>query len=190
MTSKRKLLAMAFLAAAALAFAPAQAGNPIKGWWTQDGTAKDYDFGTEHVDGAQGQKSAYIKCIVSDPKNYGGMSQGVSASKYVGKRVRLSAMLKTKDADSANLWLRMDGPDNKMLNFNNMNERPVTGTTGWKRYDIVLDVPKDTQRIVYGYFLVRKGEAWADNFKLETVSKEVPVSSNYPDQPVNTDFEQ
>jgi hypothetical protein len=190
---------MAFLAAAALAFAPAQAGNPIKGWWTQDGTAKDYDFGTEHVDGGQGQKSAYIKCIVSDPKNYGGMSQGISASKYVGKRVRLSAMMKTKNAGSAQLWLRMDapnqsntngGPSRKVLNFNNMNDRPVQGTTDWKRYDIVLDVPPETQMIAFGYFLVGKGEAWADSFKLETVSKDVPVSSNYPDQPVNTDFEQ
>lgn len=192
MTPKRHFATMSLLAA--LAFAPAVAEDQVKGWWTKDGTYQDYDFGTEHVDGGQGQKSAFIKCIVPAPKNFGGMSQGVNPMPYRGKRVRLSAMLKTKDADGAALWLRMDGSDNKALNFSNMNDRMVKGTTGWKRYDIVLDVPPETLRVVYGYFVLGKGEAWADSFKLETVGKDVPVSAtgveSLPDKPVNANFEE
>ncbi|MBU6296945.1 MAG: hypothetical protein KJS68_01770, partial [Alphaproteobacteria bacterium] len=142
MTSKISRLAAAFLMTLALAMTAAYASEPIKGWWEAGGAPQDYDFGTEHVDGAPSQKSAFIKCIVAAPQKWGTLSQAVSATPYLGKRVRLSAMLKTQDADSAQLWLQVQGSGNKMLSFDNMNDRPVKGTTDWKRYDAVLDVPK------------------------------------------------
>lgn len=188
MTSRISHLVVAFLITSAMA--PVYASTPIKGWWETGGAPQDYDFGTEHVDGAPEQKSAFIKSIVPAPQKYGTLSQVISAEPYLGKRVRLSAMLKTKDADSAQLWLQMQGPDNKMLSFYNMSDRPVRGTTDWKRYDAVLDVPKETQKIFFGYFLMGRGEAWADEFKIEAVGNDVPVSSQYLGKPANLDFAQ
>ena len=190
MTSKINLLVATFMLTSALAMPPVHASTPIKGWWEAGGAPQDYDFGTEHVDGAPDQKSAFIKSIVPAPQKWGTLSQAISAASYLGKRVRLSAMLKTKDADSAQLWLQMQGHGNKMLSFYNMSDRPVKGTTDWKRYDAVLDVPKDTEKIFFGYFLAGKGEAWADDFKIETVDNEIPVSNQYPDKPANLDFKQ
>ncbi|MDE1987178.1 MAG: hypothetical protein KGJ28_11605 [Alphaproteobacteria bacterium] len=194
MTSKIGRLAAAFLITSALAMTAAYASEPIKGWWEAGGAPQDYDFGTEHVDGAPSQKSAFIKWIGPKSNSWGTLSQATSAAPYLGKRVRLSVMIKTKDADSAQLWLQMQGPGNKMLGFYNMDDRPVKGTTDWKRYDAVLDVPKDTQEIYFGYFLKGKGEAWADNVKIEAVGDEVPVSTQYPnkypDKPANMDFKE
>ncbi len=194
MTSKINHFGAAFLMISALAIAPADAAGRIADWYTDGGAPQDYDFGTEHVDGAPAEKSAFIKCIVPSPspKSYGDLSQGISAMQYRGKRVRLSAMIKTKDADSAHLWMRMDGSDRKVLSFYNMDDRPVKGTTDWKRYDIVLDVPQETQVIAYGYFLAGKGEAWADDFKIEAVGDDVPISSfeQFHKVPVNMDFKE
>ena len=191
MTSKRKLMALTFLAVSALALSSAHAAGQIKGWWTNQ--TQDYDFGVEHVDGAPSEKSAFIKKIASAPDGYGTLSQGISAEQYRGKHVRLSAMLKSKDADGVQFFLRIDGSEEKVLAFRNLGDAPVKGTTEWKRYDIVLDVPKEAQAISYGYYLLGKGEAWADSFKIEVVGNDVPVSTpepNLPDKPMNGDFEQ
>ena len=194
MTSRTNHIAAAFLLISILGMSAAHAGGQVKGWWTAGSAPQDYDFGTEHVSGGQGQKSAFIKCIAADPKGFGTLSQAISATQYRGKRVRLSAMMKAKDAESAQLWLRMDGSDQKVLNFYNMNDKPVKGTTEWKRYEIVLDVPQESLAIFYGYFVQGKGEAWADSFKIETVGNDVPVSkftgAGYSDKPVNAGFEE
>ena len=87
----------------------------------------------------------------------------------------------------------MDGPDKEMLGFYNMDDRPVTGTTDWKRYDVVLDVPEKTVAIAFGFFLNGKGEVWANDFKLEGVAKVVPLSEmpskhQLSKAPVNLNF--
>ena len=91
------------------------------------------------------------------------------------------------------MWMRVDGPDRKISSFDNMDSRPVTGTTGWTRYEIVLDVPSDSVDIAFGFFLAQGGTVWGDNFKLEKVESTVPVTSaeppGRPKMPVNTDFE-
>jgi len=53
---------------------------------------------------------------------------------------------------SAGFWLRIDGKENpkQQLGFDNMNNRPVKGTTDWKLYQIVLDVPENSGLINFG----------------------------------------
>ena len=72
-----------------------------------------------------------------------------------------------------------------------MDDHPVTGTTDWTRYDVVLDVPQNSTGICYGFFLQGgKGEAWADNLRLEPVGPDVPVSRMLPPStPVNLGFD-
>ena len=38
-------------------------------------------------------------------------------------------------AAAAQLWMRLDG-EQKTLGFDNMDDRAVTGTTGWQKYEI------------------------------------------------------
>jgi hypothetical protein len=92
------------------------------------------------------------------------------------------------------MWMRVDGPDRKVLSFDNMGDRPVTGSTGWTRYEIVLDVPPDSVDIAFGFLLTQGGTVWGDNFKLEKVDSTVPVTAPSPPAvkpkgPVNADFE-
>ena len=89
----------------------------------------------------------------------------------------MSAYVKTENVtDWVGLWMRIDGPDKTMLRFDNMQNRPINGTTDWEKYDIVLDVPKNSIGLFYGILMKGKGQAWMDGLKLELVSKEFQVT--------------
>ena len=193
MNSRHRLL-QGVLLAALLAAAPA-IGGPFKGWLVTGSKPAEYDFGKEHVTGSAGAYSAFIHARLATPTGFGTLMQEIAADNYQGKRLRLSARLKTADANRAQLWLRIDGTDrSKSLAFYNMDDRAVTGTTDWKRYDLVLDVPQNAVGVAFGFFLDGKGEAWADDFKLEIVDNSVPVSvqpsPSLPKDPVNLNFDQ
>lgn len=195
MNVRRRFL-KAGLLAAGLAVTPLAAqAEPIKGWFVTGSAPTEYDFGKQHVDGSAGANSAFIRAKAAKPSGFGTLMQEIGADNYRGKRMRLSARMKTADALRAQLWMRIDGPDRgKMLGFYNMDDRPVTGSTDWKRYDVVLDVPDNAVGVAFGFFLSGKGEAWADDFKLEIVDNSVPVSFQPPPplskEPTNLNFDQ
>lgn len=160
--------------------------------WYKNGTApNDYDIGSQAGDRHAGDKNAFIRAK-QDTSGFGSLMQTINAQAYRGKRLRFSGWLKANDANKAGLWMRVDGGDKKSVGFDNMDDRPVTGTQAWKRYDIVLDVPQDAADIAFGFLLVGKGEVLADDFKIEEVGKDVPVTGSkgghLPDAPVNLDF--
>lgn len=170
------------------AFADNTTSPPPKGWIVTGSAPQQFVFGSEKC--ANG-KCAFIKSKTDTPNGFGTLMQEIYADHYIGKRLRLSALLKTAGANHAQLWMRMDGADGKMLGFYNMDDRPVTGTTDWKRYSLVLDVPEGTTLIAFGMFLDGKGEMWAEDFRLDPVSKNVPVSSTpLSKAPLNMNFEQ
>lgn len=179
------LVVLAGLALSASAAAPA-------GWMIAGSTPKDYDFGTE-VQTADGGKSAFIKAKAgTSPSGFGTLMQMFNAEQYRGGRWKLSARLRTEDATKAQMWMRIDGPERAMYGFDNMDDRPVSGDTAWKRYEIVLDVPGDSVAVAFGFFLFGGGEVWADDFKLERVTESTPLTGKQqarPNAPANLDFE-
>ncbi len=122
--------------------------------------------------------------------------------KYIGKRIRMSGLLKKKDVSKwSGLWLRIDQKGStEPLGFDNMHDgkkdRSIKGTTEWTRYEIVLDVPLNASQLAYGALLVGTGQVWFDNLNLEVVDDKVPVTGSgkgeiIPNKgPVNLDFEQ
>lgn len=47
------------------------------------------------------------------------------------------------------MWMRVDNKFDDVLQFDNMNNRPITGTTNWNRYEIILDVPLQSAAGLY-----------------------------------------
>ncbi len=123
--------------------------------------------------------------------------QNCSPENYAGKRVRMTGYMKSKDvAESAAFWFRIDANGSKEpSNFDNMNNRPIKGTTDWKKYEIVLDVASDASNLAYGALLSGTGQIWFDNITLEIVDNSVPSTNLYgdkkqsPKSPVNLNFE-
>jgi hypothetical protein len=169
-----------------------------KGWGGGTARPQDYEFGTAPTEGASGKNAAYIKGRPGAAANaFFSMLQCIRADDYIGKRMRLAARLKTVDSSGEQLFMRVDGPTGangelgKVLGFYNMGDRPIRGTTDWKTYSVVLDVPQGAAKICFGFILVGgKGEAWADDFSLDAVGKDVPLSTLPPRAPFNLSFNQ
>jgi serine/threonine-protein kinase len=106
------------------------------------------------------------------------LTQCVGVDLWKWNRVRLSGYLKTLNADGAGLWMRVDEGEKHTLRFDNMLDRPVKGTTEWRRYEVVLDVPRTATRVCFGVVLVGGGTVWADDLSFEVVSGRVPETGS------------
>jgi len=163
------------------------------GWLIGGNAPGDYQFELDTSTAASGTRSAMISAKHgARADGFGTLMQTIAADDYRGTRLRLSAYLRTQAANRAQMWMRVDGSDGRILGFDNMDSRPVTGTTGWRRYEIVLDVPSDSTDLAFGFLLISSGKVWADDFKLEKVDTSVAITSaglTLPRVPANLDFE-
>lgn len=103
-----------------------------------------------------------------------GPSFGVGTASFptaaaAGKHIRYTGFIRTENVTEgwAGLWWRVDGEGGKVLAFDNMQNRGATGTTGWKRYEISLTVPKDARNINFGVIHIGGGTAWFDSLAVE-----------------------
>src|SRR5262245_28090253 len=115
--------------------APTQA--PV-GWHGNCDLEKGYECGTDHTVSHSGKGSGFVRST-KDADGLGTYTQSIAADKYRGKKVQLSAYLKTQDVkDWAGMWMRIDGEKKTGLSFDNMSDRPLIGNTDWTKYEIVL----------------------------------------------------
>ncbi|MGC2849482.1 MAG: hypothetical protein WB556_05785, partial [Candidatus Acidiferrum sp.] len=161
-------------------------------WLLAGSKASAFETGVDPGQAYQGHRSAYLKSKEPSVDGFGTLMQRFSAEEYVGKRVRRSGMVKSQDVTGwAGLWVRVDEGKN-MAAFDNMQDRPINGTTGWRNYEVVLDVPKDATGIALGILLTGAGEVWMNGARFDVVGPEVAVTgsnhSKIADKPVNLDF--
>jgi len=165
------------------------------GWFPAGSNPSEYEMGIDNSIFQNGQACAHIKSKSPKENQFGTLMQTISAESYLGKRLMLSGYIKSEDVNGwSGMWMRIDGESNQQLGFDNMRDRAIKGTTDWKQYEIVLDIPENSTTINYGVLLGGDGKVWFDNFELKEVDKNVPVTnltkeSKLPSQPINLDFE-
>jgi len=169
---------------------PLSAGPP-EGWWT--GNSGQYKTGVDRSDPAE--PAAFIESVVPEPDQFTALNQTFSAENYRGKRVRLRGSIRTLDvANWAGFWLRADSADNKIVAFENMQKRGISGTSPWTPSEIVIDIPEDADKIYIGLILDGKGKAWMKDLEFEIVDPSVATTGNsdpaLPKAPVNLDFKE
>ncbi len=147
-----------------------------EGWFRAGSKPNSYSM---RVDKGAGKDKNDVLTIKSTDKlinGFGTIMQNFLLEKYLGKRVRMTGYMKTKDVDEwAGFWLRIDGKNKyKSLAFDNMKDgktdRSVTGTTGWKKYEIVLDISEKANNIAFGALLSGTGQIWFDKIDFEVVT--------------------
>jgi hypothetical protein len=197
---------------------PALAGDvnhPFVAGWKVGGhsalVAEQYTAEVDRRVTHAGNASARLASRVDYPTETFYLTQVVLADNYRGKRVRLSGFVRTaldirlngkkppspsgqeeeSRPEGLRVWLNVYGDDNKVAVSDVMWERPIVGVTGWKQYDLVLDVPPGATKLVFGAALKGHGDAWVDDLHLETVELSVPVTAEpvTPREPVNLGFE-
>lgn len=184
----------AALAASIAPAAGASTGLPT-GWIAAGSTPSDFDMGTDQAVAHGGKASGFIRSKAAKPAGFGTLMQMCAAGQYRGQRVRLSAWVKSESiAGWAGVWMRVDGEDDKMLAFDNMMSRPITGTTAWTRHEVVLDVAPNAKNLAFGILLNGTGAAWIDELRFEVVDKSVATTGvqsgeRLASEPANLDFE-
>lgn len=174
-----------------------QIASTIKGWFISGSHPQDYEMGIDRNTVHQGSTSGYLKAQTPmDDGAFATMMQQFRADKYKGKRMRFSGFVKTENVkEYCGLWMRVDSHSEDVLQFDNMNDRRITGDTHWNHYAIVLDVPEESSTISFGVLLMGEGKVWVDGFQFEEVDLSVPTTSlrldyEMNDEPTNLSFEE
>jgi len=168
-----------------------------------------YDFygGTDSEIKRGGSYAATFLGIEVSRDDEARLTQRFLSARYNGKRVRFSGYVKTHMVSEwAGLWMRIDTPSKQSYAFDDMEDRPVSGTTDWTRLEIVLDVPDNALTVYMGLHMFGRGQVWLDDCKFEIVGDDVPVTNQdrllggykrrysvpdfLPETPVNLDFEE
>ena len=144
-------------------------GDP-EGWFSfQHAGDLSYRFTVDPNEKRSGAKSLRVDNVGREP--YGAMSQSTPGAPHAGKVARFSGWLKTRDAnDNGAVLTLLALRSGATLSQNFMLDAPVKGTTGWKRYSIVLPLPAGTDAVEAGVMMRGKGSVWFDDAELEFVT--------------------
>jgi len=130
-----------------------------------------YELKVDSSEAYSGKKSLRIRFI--DGVDFAASRSSFPLGDALGKTLRFSGYIKTENIDAgwAGLWMRVDGPDGVVLAFDNMNNRPIVGTTDWQEYTIELEIDAAAISIRFGALLTGRGTAWFDAFSFKVDGK-------------------
>lgn len=146
-------------------------GRQPPGWFNGDGIVDKVSTAYEirvipRPDGGNGTCVLFQNPSATKDE-FGTVMQRFPALYLAGKTIRLEGEVKTKSVKQwAGLWLRADDDDDHTLFIDNMENRPIRGTTAWTKYTIDVELPRETVWLNYGILLLGPGTMWADNFRL------------------------
>jgi beta-lactamase regulating signal transducer with metallopeptidase domain len=132
-----------------------------------------YHISKEHISGHPG----VVACLTSDgsqPNGYGTMVQYINPAAYRGKRVRLTALIKTVDVEKyAGLWIGEEGPQWTVWDAEHAE---VKAPAEWTEVSLVVDVSKACSNFGLGAVVRGPGKLYIDHFTFAVVGDDVPVS--------------
>jgi hypothetical protein len=153
----------------------------LDGGWYKGGTkSAAYEMDYVQGGGQDGKDAFTIRSIETKIDGFGMLVHDNTPGFFLGKRVRMKAWMKTSNVKGwAGIYLRVDKSGMGLpVVTDNMHDRPVKGTTGWKKYEAVVDVPANGSKIIYGAMLSGTGQIWFENPVLEEVALTVPVTAH------------
>ena len=123
---------------------------------------------------ALGTTNLTLKCDTA-VDGFVGVMQRLDPDPYRSTRVRFSALVKTENVEGwGGLWMRVDDVDKPNAAFDNMQNRPLKGTTDWTPYSVVLDASANAQGVYFGTLMTGKGQLWIRDWRVEIVGPDVP----------------
>lgn len=167
------------------------------GWFPAGSDPKEYKMDIVSNVKHSGSNAAMIKYTADDkPSGFGTYMQMHQPGEWAGKKLKMTGYVKTENVDGwCGMWCRVDGADGKeMVDFDNMGDRPIKGTTDWTKYEIIINVSKDASAIAYGVLVGGKGTAYFDDITFEVLGdaekpEDRKKARTYPAKPTNLNFE-
>ncbi len=114
----------------------------------------------------EGRAAARIDRNSSSIANFSTFSRWLDAD-LAGDTLEIRGWLRTQNVDGyAGLWLREDAKGGGVLEFDNMEDRKLQGTTAWAEYRVSLPLDSKAKTIVFGGLLVGRGPVWLHDIQL------------------------
>ena len=140
---------------------------PRAGWFAGWGGAPRE---TQFVDSTivySGRYAARLERGASSPNTFSAATRAVPVT-FTGRTIELRGWLKTKDVTGgfAGLWLREDSKEKPTIQFDNMKDRGITGTTDWAEFSIKLPLDIAADMVYFGAVLAGQGTVWVDDIHL------------------------
>lgn len=127
---------------------------------------------------------------------YMAVAQTIAADEYRGLRVRVVARVRgEKIAGQGGVFMRVTGPDARVLAYDDMSTRPLRGDVAWRDAQVVLDVDREATSIAFGVRLADGlGMLQADAFRFEIVAPDdetlsIRLQPQLPFRPQNLDLQ-
>jgi RNA polymerase sigma factor (sigma-70 family) len=118
---------------------------------------------------------AYKKTDNSSSTRYFVMGSSI----LYGKHIRITGWLKAKDVRGwGSAFVIILGISGRHLQYDDMSNRPVRGTTDWQRIEIVTDLPDEMCIIYFGPDLYGPGELWGDDFQIDLAPAGAPSTDD------------
>lgn len=140
--------------------------------WFQWG--KGYNLVSDTIIKYTGINAVRIEPLSNKPLNSFGCVAYKIPAIYIGQEIELKAYLKFENIEdgSVGLLLRIDG-ESGVLQFDNMQQKNINGSSDWAQYTIKLPYPSETKNIFIGAIHNGKGQLWADDFELLIDGKDI-----------------
>ena len=145
------------------------------GWIVSGGARDSY---VVHRDTAGGRTAWVLEPHRDTFGKYGTWMRQVAADAFRGKRVRITATLRTEGATRrADLWVRAQGQDSPGDGLGLAGDmRSLPADSEWTSREAVIDVPVTAAWLEYGAGIAGPGRIRIDGMKAEIVGKEVPLT--------------
>jgi hypothetical protein len=175
-----------------------QSDKIIKGWFKSGNKPDSYKTGIDNTVFKNGQKSVFIESTDNNIEGFTTIMQTCNAKNYSGTKIKMSGYIKSENlSDWAGMWLRIDPKaGSEPLGFDNMQDRPIKGTSDWTKCEIIMDIPEESGTLNFGVLISGTGKIWFDNVSIEILDNNIPKTikdsniSMVPEKPQNLDFEE
>ncbi|VAW43186.1 hypothetical protein MNBD_CHLOROFLEXI01-1975 [hydrothermal vent metagenome] len=159
---------------------PVADADNVVSWQIRGSQPSDYNIDLDANTAYAGSSSGTIASATAEANAFGILLQNIDSEPYQGKRIRLSAYLKTENVSGeATLFMHMQGQRQPISD--DMSDRPLTGTNEWQAYEIILDTDKNTRNIFVGVKLLGQGQLWVDDIKLEVIDESSASTGQSPE---------
>jgi hypothetical protein len=147
----------------------------LSGWYVSGTAPSEYQVHLDETAGRHHSACAVLETRVPKVTGFVTLAQQAPIAAFRGRRLRLTAWLRAQAVEGwTGFWMRIDSAAGKVVAFDNMQDRPVRGSTDWTSRSVVLDVPREGSVLSFGIILKGPGRVWADDFAFSEVGPEVP----------------
>jgi len=113
-----------------------------------------------------GNYSVRIERTASSSSTASTITTGIPLD-FAGSRIEWRGFLKWEGvAGAVALWMRVDGQTPGSLAFATLETQNLSGTRDWAQYSISVPNIAAGRQLVFGFFLIGTGKAWADDLEL------------------------